>query len=218
VRLQARFLPDGGVVVSGPANTARFTRVWAGIGWPDREPGYLCVIGHRTDGLFHALWEKVGGLWELGDAAVEAKQRLLVECLCVDARDRLAAAYLRTVVDSGHAEGVPAEAFSGLAERVSPQPAPCVGEGAVLPVPERIVENYRSALERVRTIVMRGDLLVRDTPCPKLLYALHQPVEELLQSPVMRALVWVLTMLEEAAAGDGIPRVEGPAWYGNLVR
>ena len=41
--------------------------------------------------------EKKGGLWELGAAAVEAKDRLLVDCVWVDARDAIATSYLRTL-------------------------------------------------------------------------------------------------------------------------
>ena len=95
--MQASYLPDGIIAVTGAVREERFTRIWAGIGWPDRDPGYLCVVGEREDGRYHALSESLGGLSELGRAAIEAKERLLVENIWVDGRDAVAASYLRTL-------------------------------------------------------------------------------------------------------------------------
>jgi len=95
--MQAEIQADGTIAVSGVTRVETFDRIWAGIGWPDKEPGCICIIGRRPDGRLHALWEKRGGLWEMGDAALEAKNRFLVERIMVDAGDELATSYLRTL-------------------------------------------------------------------------------------------------------------------------
>jgi hypothetical protein len=216
--MYASYLPDGSLAVSGVARAERFRRIWAGIGWPDREPGYFGVIGERTDGRYHALWERSGGLWELGDAAKEAKDRFFADCLWVDARDVLATSYLRTL------EGL---CFAGDAERNGrgdcitqrcPRPNDSARWATILPVPDRITENYRSALEKTRGVILRGDLFIHETQCPKLLYTIRQPLEDLLRSPVMRAVVWVIAALVEAGAGNGVSVIEPDAWYGNPPR
>ena len=95
--MHAEYLDDGTLAISGATRVETFERIWAGIGWPDLDPGYICVVGERTDGRYHALWEKQGGLWEIGRAAVEAKDSFLVERVLVDTRDELATSYLRTL-------------------------------------------------------------------------------------------------------------------------
>ena len=95
----------------------------------------------------------------------------------------------------------------------------------VVPVPERATANYRSALERTRGVIMAGNLMIHEANCPKLVYALRQPLEDLLRSPVMKALVWVITALEDAkrstdsAASASDPcRTIRPEGSGNVFR
>jgi len=177
-------------------------------------------VSERPDGRYHALWEKRGGLWELGEAAKEAKDRFLIDRIVVDTRDELATAYIR---------GVDGLCFYGEDKNSNPltgspsQPQLDHGSCAkivatVVAAPERIVANYRSALERTREVIMTGRLLVHEQNCPRLVYTLRQPLEELLKSPVMKALVWVVTALDDAGRNGPVP--EGPfePWYGNLSR
>ena len=88
----------------------------------------------------------------------------------------------------------------------------------VMPVPERVTESYRSALEKIRGVILRGNLLIHETNCPKIVYAIRQPLEYLLSSPVMRALVWVLTALEQAKGYSSLEDNPTDPWYGNLPR
>jgi hypothetical protein len=49
------------------------------------------------------------------------------------------------------------------------------------------------------------------------MYTIRQPLEDLLKSAVMKALVWVLTALEESKAKGQPPEIPEP-WYKNLLR
>lgn len=220
--MRAEYRENGTVEVSGTARRETFNRVWAGIGWPDHAAGYLCVIGERPDGTYHALWEKRGGLWELGDAALEATDKLLVECIWVDARDDLATSYLRTLEglcfhDDPRNNWPLPKPGQPIASRPVP-PSDLKPTATVVPVPEKILTNYRSALEKTRGLIIAGRLIVHEPNCPRLVYTLRQPLEDLLTSPVMKGLVWVLTALEDIRGNGTLNGVDPEPWYANAPR
>jgi hypothetical protein len=220
--MRAKYLEDGTIAVTGTKGKESFNRVWAGIGWPENEAGYLCVLGERLDGRYHALWEKNGGLWELGAATIEAKDRFLIDCIWADTRDAVATSYLRTL--SGlcfheeplkerftSADGVDtrARAWRSIPERIT---------ATVLPASDRTTGNYRSALENTRGVILAGNLLIHEANCPKLVYALRQPLEDLLRSPVVKGLVWVVTAFEHAKRSGDVEVSTPDPWYGNALR
>ena len=220
--MHAEHLQDGTLAISGTSRIETFNRIWAGIGWPDRDQGHFCVVGERLDGRYHCLWEKQGGLWELGNAALEAKDRFLIECIWADTRDTVATSYLRTL------DGL---CFYEDPEETSIQPASAAEPptqrdhfrdrdttATVVPVPERIAANYRSALEKTRGVIMTGGLMIYERNCPRLVYILRQPLEELIASPVMKALVWVICALEEHKGNGLIENEAAGPWYGNPPR
>jgi hypothetical protein len=228
--MHAEYLQDSIIAVSGTVREERFVRIWAGIGWPDRDAGYLCVVGEREDGRYHVLSEFLGGLAELGRAAIEAKDRLLVENIWVDGKDAVAASYLRTLdglcaPPGAKGDNLPSPPFA-KAHNLNP-PFTKGGYGGILhdehtaivvAVPDRITGNFRSALEKTRGVIMAGNLLIHETRCPKLVYTLRQSLDEILRSPVMKALVWVITSLEDHKGNDIPPEANPDPWYGNLQR
>jgi hypothetical protein len=220
--MRAEYLEDGTIAVTGTKGKERFSHVWAGIGWPENEAGYLCVLGERVDGRYHALWEKNGGLWELGTATVEAKDRFHTDCIWVDARDAVATSYLRTIPGLCFYEKPPKRGLPTVAEiRASAKTTRFIkGEttATVLPVSDRTTNNYRSALEKTRGAIMAGNLLIHEANCPKLVYALRQPLEDMLRSPVIKALVWVITALENAKRSADLEVSTSDPWYGNTPR
>lgn len=219
--MRAEYLGDGTIAVSGARRVEKFQRIWAGIGWPDTKSGYFGVIGERTDGRYHALWEKQGGLWELGEEAVQSKDRFLIEQIWVDARDTVAASYIRTLDGLCFYDGPTpptADAVTSLTPSEWTQFKNRTMTAVVCPVPERVLNHYRSALEKVRGLIMRGGLLIHEKNCPILMYTLRQPLDDLLKSAVTRALVWVLTALEESKGNHAQrPEILEP-WYKNLPR
>lgn len=220
--MRAEYLGDGTIVVTGTKGKESFNHVWAGIGWPETEAGYLCVIGERVDGRYHALWEKNGGLWELGAATIEAKDRFFIDCIWVDARDAVATSYLRTFPGLCFYEEPAKESFPRSTGVDSPgKSSRSIADrttATVVPVSDRTTNNYRSALEKTRGVIMAGNLLIHEANCPKLVYALRQPLEDLLRSPVVKGLVWVVTALEEAKGGANLAISESDPWYGNTPR
>lgn len=213
--MKAKYNPDGVIAVSGDVHIVNFTKIWAGIGWPEREQGYLCVVGERDDGRWHAISEKRGGLWELGDAALQAKDELLVERIIVDTGDELSTSYLRTrrglcfYDEVARESQIPAGA---LPSRSYAEPA---GLATVSPVSKKVADNYRSALEKTREVILKGRLLIYQANCPILVYTLRQPLEDLMKSPVMKGLVWVVTALETAKGNGDFGGEELNQWYGN---
>ena len=217
--MKAEFLHDGTIGVSGRSRIEKFDRIIAGIGWPDVDPGYICVVGERTDGRYHALWEKRGGLWEIGDAAREAKDRFLIDCIMVDTRDELAASYLRTVDGlCFHQEDGNKRPIGGAVSNTGGNFGDREAVAALIPVPERVTSNYRSALEKARGVIMAGRLMVHEPNCPILVYTLRQPLDELLRSPVMRALVWAVSALEVTRGSENVGGESRDPWYTNLAR
>jgi len=219
--MKADQLDDGIIAVSGKAGLERFVRIWGGMGWPDREPGYLCVTGQREDGRYHCLWEKRGGLWELGDAALEANQMFLMDYLWVDARDEVSTSYLRGLNGLCFSEADESNAAGGTAGPV-PLFRPKFGADGipvvVAPVPERILNNYRSALEKIRGIIGHGRLLIHPTNCPRLVYTLRQPLDELIVSPIMKGLIWVVSALEQTSDNGLSDWTPPEPWYENVPR
>jgi hypothetical protein len=215
--MRAEYLEDGTIAVIGTKGKENFNKVWAGIGWPENEAGHLCVIGERVDGRYHALWEKIGGLWELGSATVEAKDRFLIDCIWVDASDVVATSYLRMLPSLCFYEK---PARRGLPTGTGTHAVAKRGEttATVVPVSDRTANNYRSALEKTRGVIMAGNVLIHEANCPKLVYALRQPLDDLLRSPVIKGLVWVITALEDAkGSADSELSISEP-WYSNTRR
>jgi len=152
------------------------------MGWPEGKSGYFCVIGERTDGRYHALWEKQGGLWELGDSAVQAKDRFLVEQIWVDTRDTVATSYIRTL--------------DGL----------CFYDES---------EQTGSALAAAK--IPSGWTIFKNQTMTAVVSPVPDRVVNHLKSSVMKALVWVLTALEESKVNGQAPEIPEP-WYKNLLR
>jgi len=217
--MRAEHLEDGTIAVSGKAATIVFNRICAGVGWPDLDAGYICVVGERIDGMYHCLWEKQGGLWEIGGAAREAKDRFLMECVWVDGRDPVSTTYLRTLEglcfheDTERRNNPDGDSTLNTLVRLY---VPAIEHTTcIVSVQDAIASNYRSALEKTREVIITGRLAVHESNCPKLIYLLRQPVEAMLKSPVMKGLVWVVTGLE-TTKGQGIQGVDRRIpWYGN---
>jgi hypothetical protein len=220
--MRAKCLEDGTIAVTGTKGAESFNKIWAGVGWPENEAGYLCALGERVDRRYHALWEKSGGLWELGVAAVEAKDSFLIDCIWVDARDAVATSYLRTLPGLCFHEEPSERGCATATGAGSPAKEPRSIEremtATVVPVPERATANYRSALEKTRGVIMAGNLMIHEANCPKLVYALRQPLEDLLRSPVMKGLVWVITALEDAKRSADTEVSTSDSWYNNSPR
>jgi len=51
-----------------------------------------------------------------------------------------------------------------------------------------------------------------------MVYALRQPLEDLLRSPVMKGLVWVITALEDSKRSADTEVSISDAWYNNSPR
>ncbi|MEW6533313.1 MAG: hypothetical protein AB1473_20950 [Thermodesulfobacteriota bacterium] len=219
--MKARYLDNGTIAVSGTWDLVTFNRIWAGIGWPEKEPGYLCVVGERTDNRYHALWEKRGGLLELAEAAIQAKERFLIERILVDSADDLSTSYLRTKPGLCFSERGDEDGTMLRPGDIRPRPAVSLNPRSmcvVAPVLNRVLENYRSALEKTRAVIVQGRLLIHESNCPGLLYALRQPLEDLLKSPAMKALVWVVTALETAQGNGDLVEASQEPWYMNPAR
>jgi hypothetical protein len=207
--MRGRLEPDGTIIVRGSSSERKFSVICGGVGWPEGDPGYFLVVGLREDGRYHCLWEKQGRLWELGEAIREGQSAFLLDCVWADAADKLGMAYLRNLnTVTIERDGAGPELKSVL-EKVEP--------AVVVAVRENVTAHFGCALEKIREIMMRGGLLVHEANCPNLIHSLRRPWRDLLQSPVIRALVYVISGLESGKGASNAGRFTEP-WYGNISR
>jgi hypothetical protein len=215
---------DGLIIIHGDVRSAPFSAVHAGVGWPDEQPGGVVVVGRRVDGRFHVIEEKRGQLFEVAGASLEIASRLLVDTFWIDSTDTLSAAYFRG--DDGPL-GPPATPTAR--SRVGTQnPARRIAGNAgatgstdsavvVRSVSEPILRHFRSALERVRGMISQGQALINEKRCPSTMYAMRQPMDYALESPVIRALALALLSMANYSGEDNSLVNRGP-WYGNRRR
>ncbi len=201
--------PDGTIAVHGSSSVQKFAAICAGLGWPNDEPGYFCVVGRREDGRYHCLWEKQGRLWELRETLNAAQSRFLLDCVWVDPTDELGISYLRNL----NASGVDAERPGADSAHVGQ----IVGQPVIAGVRKNVMENFVCALEKTREVIMLGALLIHETNCPKLVYSLRRPWKDLLQSPIIRALVCAISGLESSKGLSSAGSATQP-WYCNISR
>ncbi len=218
--MKARHHADGTIMVSGSSGEEQFERIWAGIGVSGADPGYLSVVGERTDGRYHALWEAQGSLSELGEAATEAKNRLLVDLFWIDGSDEIVSVYFRALAGlTGSPVGQKLPLRSLYEGKTKAPPLRESEHDAVIAsVPDRVVSHFPSALDMTRGLINRGKLLVHAQNCPVLLYTLRQPVDDIVSSPISRALVWVLHALEMSTGPDDPLSDCEDRWYENFRR
>ena len=181
-------------MVHGDVRSESFTSVHAGVGWPDGEPGGLVVVGRREDGRYHILEEKRGRLFEITGAAVEISSRLLVDTFWIDSTDTLSTAYFRG--DDGPLG--PLDVGKNATENGVGSSMRIVSRGSsiittdlapiVRSVSDAILRNFVSALERVRGMIAQERALINEKRCPSIMYAMRQPMDYALASPVMAAL------------------------------
>jgi hypothetical protein len=213
--MEARYLPDGTIAVTGTRRTQRFSRLVIGVGWPDQEEGRLCVVGTRLDGLHHCLWEYGGGLWALGDEARDAGKRFLAESIVVDASDTISTSHFRTLEweDQPRAPGLQAWRRSG-----STLSAPVFQRPCIVPVPPQVSAGFRSTLEMVKGMMDNKKVLIHTSNCPTLTHTIRRNVSDLLKSPTMKAFTWALWLLERQSMAQPDWDREAEAWYDNAPR
>jgi hypothetical protein len=210
-------------MVHGDVRSESFTSVHAGVGWPDGEPGGVVVVGRREDGRYHILEEKRGRLFEITGAAVEISSRLLVDTFWIDSTDTLSTAYFRG--DDGPLG--PLDVGKNATENGVGSSMRIVSRGSsiittdlapiVRSVSDAILRNFVSALERVRGMIAQERALINEKRCPSIMYAMRQPMDYALASPVMAALA--LGLLSMVGAGDDDHALDMPRqWYDNRRR
>jgi hypothetical protein len=201
VGLKVNDTPDGLFAVRGEKETILFQEMIGGIGLPDREQGYFCVVGRRADGKYHCLWESQGGLWELSDAVVQAQEVFPIHEVWMDNSDEFAVSFLR---------GLHRNAGDG-GSRLNVDSRPVIRR-----VSARTESNFRSALEKTRGIILEGRLFIHEKNCPVMMYSVNRPLADLLNSAAIKALVWTVCVFESFGI-DEIPDVDD-RWYGNICR
>ncbi len=221
--MRACLKQNGLIMVHGDVRSESFTSVHAGVGWPDGEPGGLVVVGRREDGRYHILEEKRGRLFEITGAAVEISSRLLVDTFWIDSTDTLSTAYFRG--DDGPLG--PLDVGKNATENGVGSSMRIVSRGSsiittdlapiVRSVSDAILRNFVSALERVRGMIAQERALINEKRCPSIMYAMRQPMDYALASPVMAALA--LGLLSMVGAGDDDHALDMPRqWYDNRRR
>jgi len=217
IRVQLLF--DGSIAVTGQSSTLVFSRVWAGVGWPEAEQGALCVLAESLEGVYHALAEWRGSLYDLGSAASSAWADLLVDSFWIDASDEVSTTYFRRL-DFSLSGVKEVEAHCSSLKRPLGRPAGANGAvgPAIVGVRPTFRENFRASLETMRGISASERLAVHQDRCPSLAFALKRDLDYLLRSPVVKALVWALTAMESTRGQAAVQVGPDDVWYHNVHR
>lgn len=215
---------DGGIIVQGQFRSESFTSIEAGVGWPNSQPGAVVALGRRLDGGYHILEEKRGPLFEITRLAQEMAGRLLVSTFWIDSSDSVSLTCFRGEdgplgpASPPGRSGPQGVRGSRLARTGSWILDCAVDEQPVVrSASDTILKHFRSSLERVRGMIALEQALINERLCPSIMYAMRQPVEYALESPVMAALA--IGLLSMADTGGEDPALGGRRqWYANMNR
>ncbi len=196
--LRARYESDGTVAVAGLRTVERFSGMWAGVTAPGEFPGYFLVVGERSDGRFHCLWEKEARLAELREPVGRTCAAMLVDCLWLNCPEEADLAAFRVALTGE---------WVGKASQ----------EPVIARVPARFRAGFASGLETVAEMIQDGRLVVFEALCPRLLYEIRRPRAELMTSNVIQTLVLTVSVLEHLRTGCD-PGPPEQLWYGNRPR
>lgn len=217
--MSAKILHDGTIEIRTCAGVHIFDRTFASLAWPEESSGHMIVCGITPDGRLAVFTECAGGLLELGDMAVRAKNDYAMDAVIVDDRDRVSTVGLRNLEglcfddsSDGNSEkrlkswrAFRKSSFADLQDAV-----------AVCPAPREIMANYRGALERARLLIMKRRIIIDDIECPALAHELFQPMNYVMGSAAVRALV-----LASGSVRTGEPAWGSQTrtlWYANMRR
>ena len=224
LNLRAKFDADTAIVVHGQFRSESFSSIEAGVGWPNSQPGAVVALGRRLDGGYHILEEKRGQLFEITRLAREMAGRLLVNAFWVDSSDSVSLTCFRG--EDGPLAPARPPGRSGRQGvsllrlgRKESWTSDCGVEDkpVVRSASDSILKHFRSSLERVRGMIELEKALINEKLCPSIMYAMRQPVEYALESPVMVALA--IGLLSMADTGGEDPALDGRRqWYGNMNR
>lgn len=196
----ARIVDHGITEITGATGKHHFLKIAAGFELPSNNPGYFCVVGERIDGIYHVFHEYQGRLsesarclrqcahaWHLDFIATtktdEATHRLLVDALSLEPPPRL-------FPHAGQADDI-----------------------GLITIPESATRSIGSILDGIREMMSTGALVVHPKTCSALLHSIHRPWADLMVSPVMRALCWVIMIFERTRDFEHI--LQSEPWYGN---
>lgn len=216
--MSPRILPDGLIEIKTTGKTLVFERIFASLAWPQQTAGHFIVIGVKQDGSFRVLSESAGGFLELGKSALRAKTDYMTDSIIVDDCDTVSTMSLRNldglcfmpdgrpkrqnVVDWRRRR----DHFADLRDGV-----------AVIPAAREIKNNYRGALERTRVLIMTRRILIEENDTPSLAHDLTQPMNFVLESVPVRALVLASGSMETIASRE-YPGSFSRVWYKNMPR
>ena len=214
-----RMLPDGLLEINTPGRPPLvLDRIFASLAWPQQQAGHFIAIGVKQDGRFRVLSETSGGLLELGEAALRAKSDYMMDSIMVDERDTVSTTGLRnleglcfvTPPDTHRRRVVDRRRrrvdFEDLRDSV-----------AVIPAGREITGNYRGALERTRVLIMTHRIIVDENDTPTLAHDLTQPMNFVLESAPVRALVLATGSIQTGVSME-FPVDFSRTWYKNMPR
>ncbi len=198
---RGRIIEPGLIEIKGIEAGAKFIRMCAGLSAPAVDPGYFCVVGEIEAGGYHCLYEREDRTEGIAQALRIAVDELCVEYVWLDGITRPAA--LRIIDKFSEKDGPglrrPITQFKSLPIFGSPRAA--------------LGDDFPAALDVIRDIIIGGSLMIHTSYCPRLMYTLKQPWADILDSAVIRALVWVISGMEADRGAYEPPAAD--AWYAN---
>ena len=220
-RVSVKILHDGSIETGIGDRKQIFDRTFASLAWPEESAGHMIVCGMTPDGRLVVFTECAGGLLELGDMAIRAKNDHAIDSVIVDDRDRVSTVGLRNL------EGLCFDDLPTGASRKVLWPGGCSGKSssgsirdavAVSGALKEIINNYRGALERARILIMKRLIVIDETQCPTLSHELFQPMSYVLVSSAVRSLVLASGSVVSGVWPERQGNAKRPLWYENMRR
>lgn len=210
-------------------NAPKYRRFCGAIAWleptlpGDWAQNWLPVVGEREDGIYSAIEEWCGDLPTLAAAAISSKDRLFMQQIWVDDDEKTTVRSLRNpkIYDglcaydqAGSNFGIPQFTHDG---HFWPTYRDRHTIAALLPVPTDVKPTTLSNYEQLRQLASVGRFKKRDDT-GRIAWLLRQepPLDKVLLHPLLKALCWLLTMMERTRVVPTTQQQPVPdVWYGN---
>ena len=211
-------------------NSPLIKRFEAAIGWPSLQEQehyrefWLLVMAEKEDGNFAYAVEEPGDLQTIGQKAVEWKDRLLISRIYTSDEHKEALQQLR---DPQLTDGLCSYDLEGITEDDVPlwthdqdywpyfrdRDTYC----PLIVVPRQVQANVLAGYNMIRRLFneKRAEYLT-DLQVFSTIITQGGPLQDLLNHPLLRAAVWVTTMMERDSRAATESDLDGPdQWYGN---
>lgn len=183
----------------------KFIRFDIGIGWLDPKGDdhfakhWITVIGQHEDGYYLQAGEASGSLAEIAEAAVDFKDRFLVERIWLDSTALSSASYLEEWDGLTQYKEDGKDFRDKVKYLHTHERWPHFRKRDLVAMIHKVPDVFRNDLQGCIDVVgqLKKDKLLKVRKvCPRSVWVLGSSLEEMLSHPLMKALAWPISIME----------------------